>query len=76
MRMKSLITAAMLMGLGTVSQQASADVVVGVLNCTTVPGSRINLLIRSTSDVMCEFTDADGKSENTMASRASRLDWI
>lgn len=63
MRMKSLITAAVLMGLGTVSQQASADVVVGVLNCTTVPGSRINLLIRSTSDITCEFTDADGNSE-------------
>ncbi len=28
---------------------------VGVLKCTTVPGTRVNLLIRSTADVTCEF---------------------
>jgi hypothetical protein len=42
---------------------ASADVVAGVLTCSTVPGSRINLLIRSTSDVTCEFKDTAGKTE-------------
>ena len=28
---------------------------VGVLTCNVVPGSRINLLVRSTADVVCEF---------------------
>ena len=29
----------------------------GVLQCTVVPGSRVNLLIRSTADVNCEFNN-------------------
>ena len=36
---------------------------VGVLTCETVEGSRLNLLVRSTADVMCEFTDSAGNSE-------------
>ncbi len=38
-------------------QQAVADggVQVGVLQCRVVPGSRVNLLIRSTADVMCTY---------------------
>ena len=36
---------------------------IGVLTCKTVPGSRVNLVIRSTTDVMCEFKDSQGKSE-------------
>ena len=30
----------------------------GVLKCTVVPGSRLNLIIRSTADVVCEFNNA------------------
>ena len=43
---------------------ASADSVrVGVLTCETVPGSRVNLLVRSTADVKCTFEDTAGKTE-------------
>jgi hypothetical protein len=43
---------------------ASADSVrVGVLTCDTVPGSRLNLLVRSTADVSCKFEDTKGDSE-------------
>ena len=31
---------------------------VGVLQCSVVPGSRINLLIRSTADIKCTFDNA------------------
>ena len=39
------------------SSQAFAEggIEVGVLNCTVVPGSRVNLLIRSTADVECTY---------------------
>ncbi len=43
------------------SQSAMADshgVQLGVLKCTVVPGSRVNLIIRSTADVVCEFDNA------------------
>jgi uncharacterized protein DUF992 len=30
---------------------------VGVLKCSVVPGSRVNLIIRSTADVVCEFNN-------------------
>ena len=29
---------------------------VGLLTCTVVPGSRVNLVVRSTADVVCEYT--------------------
>jgi len=29
---------------------------VGLLTCTVVPGSRVNLVVRSTADVICEYT--------------------
>lgn len=34
---------------------AAGGMQVGVLECTVVPGSRVNLLIRSTADVNCTF---------------------
>ena len=34
-----------------------AGVELGVLTCTVVPGSRVNLLIRSTADIECEFNN-------------------
>ena len=35
----------------------SHGIELGVLKCTVVPGSRVNLLIRSTADVECEFNN-------------------
>ncbi len=47
------------------SSQAFAEggIEVGVLNCTVVPGSRVNLLIRSTADVECTY-EQNGEIEN------------
>jgi len=36
---------------------AEGGMQVGVLECTVVPGSRVNLLIRSTADVDCTFNN-------------------
>ena len=36
---------------------AEGGVQVGVLECKVVPGSRVNLLIRSTADVKCTFNN-------------------
>ena len=35
--------------------EEEAGLQVGILKCKTVPGSRVNLIIRSTSDVECEY---------------------
>ena len=37
------------------TSQAAAGIEVGVLTCSVVPGSRLNLLIRSTADVTCTY---------------------
>ena len=37
------------------SVQAAGGIEVGVLTCSVVPGSRVNLLIRSTADVNCVY---------------------
>lgn len=42
--------------------QAQGGVEVGVLTCSVVPGSRVNLLIRSTADVRCTYAKG-GESE-------------
>ena len=42
---------------------AQGGIEVGVLTCSVVPGSRVNLLIRSTADVHCVFAKG-GQSEN------------
>ncbi len=42
--------------------EGSAGVQVGVLTCTVVPGSRVNLLIRSTADVTCTYEN-QGQTE-------------
>ena len=42
---------------------AQGGIEVGVLSCSVVPGSRVNLLIRSTADVNCVFAKG-GQSEN------------
>lgn len=42
---------------------SEAGLEVGVLSCETVPGTRFNLLIRSSVDVTCVFKGSDGKVE-------------
>jgi hypothetical protein len=39
------------------------EIEVGVLTCTTVPGTRFNLIIRSTVDVECIFKGSAGGEE-------------
>ncbi|MEM7404064.1 MAG: DUF992 domain-containing protein [Pseudomonadota bacterium] len=36
----------------------------GILTCNSIPGTRVNLIIRSTTDVHCQFKNADGKVEH------------
>jgi len=52
--------ALLLLATGPVRAEGSTSV--GVLECQTVPGSRINLLVRSTVDIRCTFK-ADGIEE-------------
>jgi len=40
---------------GSAVAAETAGLQVGVINCTVVPGSRVNLLIRSTADVECTW---------------------
>ncbi len=40
-----------------VAEDSEAGVELGVLKCNVVPGSRVNLVIRSTADVECEFNN-------------------
>lgn len=50
-----------LLAILTTSPAVFADshgVQLGVLKCTVVPGSRVNLIIRSTADVECTFDNA------------------
>ncbi len=37
--------------------EEKAGLEIGVLKCSVVPGSRVNLLIRSTADVSCTFNN-------------------
>lgn len=43
---------------------AADEVEIGVLTCTTVPGTRFNLIIRSTVDVECTFAGSAGGEEH------------
>ena len=44
--------------------QAAESGKIGVLTCKSITGSRVNLIIRSTTDVYCEFKHSDGKVEH------------
>lgn len=57
---KNISYLASLLIIATFAQSAMADskgLELGILKCTVVPGSRVNLLIRSTADVNCEFNN-------------------
>lgn len=57
----TLIVAGLLTAAPIVNAQSGIQI--GILNCTVVPGSRVNLLIRSTADVECVFSSGDAKEE-------------
>jgi hypothetical protein len=63
MKMKTLLAAAGLLAASLPFAASAESVRVGVLTCDTVAGSRVNLIVRSTTDVTCEFKDSQGKSE-------------
>jgi len=41
----------------TADEHGNAGLKLGILKCKVVPGSRVNLLIRSTADVTCTFNN-------------------
>lgn len=55
LRSFAVAVAAMLTLLPAVSSAEQAGVQIGILACEVVPGSRVNLLIRSTADVKCTY---------------------
>ena len=52
---QTLIIAALLSVLYSANAAAAGGIELGILTCNVVPGSRVNLLIRSTADVECTF---------------------
>ena len=52
---QTLIIAGILSVLSSANAAADGGIEVGLLTCNVVPGSRLNLLIRSTADVECVF---------------------
>ncbi len=57
MKILSAVMAGALSLTTNVAVAEEAGVQAGVLKCTTVPGSRVNLLIRSTADVTCTYNN-------------------
>jgi len=45
------------------AEHSSAGVKIGVLTCNAIPGSKVNLLIHSTTDVACTFKSTAGETE-------------
>ena len=60
--LQALIVAGIVSMLCSANAAADGGIEVGLLTCNVVPGSRVNLLIRSTADVECVFEN-DGVSE-------------
>ncbi len=52
---QTLIIAGILSVLCSANAAAEGGIEIGLLTCNVVPGSRVNLLIRSTADVECVF---------------------
>ena len=63
MNKRNLLSAGLAALVALFSHGAAAEVQIGVLACNSVPGSRTNLIIRSTTDITCEFKDAKGNVE-------------
>jgi len=49
------LLSALVLPAATVSAEETSGLQIGVLQCKVVPGSRVNLLIRSTADVDCTW---------------------
>src|SRR5690606_33107929 len=52
---KSVVVSSLLLSGSPAVMGEEAGVELGVLTCEVVPGSRVNLLIRSTADITCSF---------------------
>ena len=61
--LSSLFCALAVLAASPVVMADEHGVQLGVLKCNVVPGSRVNLIIRSTADVECTFNNA-GTTEN------------
>ena len=59
MFMRSLLLAACAVG----AVRAESDSTAGVLSCEAIEGTRVNLLVRSSVDIVCTFELADGSKE-------------
>jgi len=59
----STIAVAAVMAVSAPTALAQSGMKLGVIECNVVPGSRVNLLVRSTADVMCDFKGAGGTTE-------------
>ena len=59
--MRIVVTCAALNMASLEAQQPGLEV--GLLTCSVVPGSRVNLVVRSTADVICQYTKG-GAAEN------------
>ena len=53
----AILAFAFALSFNTAVSAESAGLEVGVLKCSVVPGSRVNLLVRSTADVSCTFNN-------------------
>jgi hypothetical protein len=53
--LRTLIIAGIVSMLCSANAAAAGGLEVGILTCNVVPGSRVNLLIRSTADVECAY---------------------
>lgn len=51
----AILTAAFVFSINPAAAADKAGLEIGILKCGVVPGSRVNLLIRSTADVNCTF---------------------
>ncbi len=53
----AILALAFALSFNTASAEDKAGLELGVLKCSVVPGSRVNLLIRSTADISCTFNN-------------------
>ena len=59
----ALLTALTVAASPIISAEEQSGIQVGVITCSVIPGSRVNLLIHSTADVRCVYEN-QGKTEN------------
>jgi hypothetical protein len=52
---------------------AAGGIKVGILTIKAIPGTRHNLIVRSSVDIEAVFTETEGKKEKYIGERASTL---